>query len=246
MTEATEGRKDGRPMAIRAAVLTLGLLSVLPSFRRLSAQVGHDPSHSPYHDIRRGTGPRLVFGYLGGERGTVPVSMTNGVTFGARYEAWMGKSISFTAGLAYAQTTRYIVDPFLNDSVRKSGPIDNDVILADLGLQLSLTGSKTFHGFAPYVGTSLGLAFGSRLPADTSGYQFGTRFTFTPGAGLRWYPASRINVQADARLVFWKLRYPINYKTPLSPDGTTVLPLFAKETDWTIHPWVSLGVGWTF
>jgi len=232
-------RYGGR--CIRFAVL----LTAVPAFR-LTGQVGHDPSHSPYHDIRRGTGPRLVLGYLGGERGTVPVSMTNGVTFGVRYEAWMGKSMSFTVGLAYAQTTRYIVDPFLNDSVRRSGLIDNDVILADLGLQLSLTGSKTFHGFAPYVGTSLGLAFGSRLPADTSGYQFGTKFTFTPGAGLRWYLASRINVQADARLVFWKLRYPVNYLTSLSPDGTAVLPLTAKPTDWTIHPWVSLGVGWTF
>ena len=232
-------RYGGR--CIRFAVL----LTAVPAFR-LTGQVGHDPSHSPYHDIRRGTGPRLVLGYLGGERGTVPVSMTNGVTFGVRYEAWMGKSMSFTAGLAYGQTSRLIVDPFKDDSVRKSGPIDDDVILADLGLQLSLTGAKTFHGFAPFVTTSLGLAFGSRLPGDTSGYQFGTKFTFTPGAGLRWYPGRRVSVQADARLVFWKLRYPINYKTPLSNDGTRVLPLLAPETDWTIHPWVSLGVGWTF
>ena len=232
-------RYGGR--CIRFAVL----LTAVPAFR-LTGQVGHDPSHSPYHDIRRGSGPRLVLGYLSGDRGTIPVSITDGVTFGVRYEAWMGKSMSFTAGLAYGQTSRLIVDPFKDDSVRKSGPIDDDVILADLGLQLSLTGAKTFHGFAPFVTTSLGLAFGSRLPGDTSGYQFGTKFTFTPGAGLRWYPGRRVSVQADARLVFWKLRYPINYKTPLSNDGTRVLPLLAPETDWTIHPWVSLGVGWTF
>ena len=245
----TVGRSDSLTVGrgLRAAVLvgTTIVLSVSPTVR-LSGQVGHDPGHSPYHDIRRGSGPRLVLGYLSGDRGTVPVSITDGVTFGVRYEAWMGKSMSFTAGLAYGQTSRLIVDPFKDDSVRKSGPIDDDVILADLGLQLSLTGAKTFHGFAPFVTTSLGLAFGSRLPGDTSGYQFGTKFTFTPGAGLRWYPGRRVSVQADARLVFWKLRYPINYKTPLSNDGTRVLPLLAPETDWTIHPWVSLGVGWTF
>jgi len=245
----TVGRSDSLTVGrgLRAAVLvgTTIVLSVSPTVR-LSSQVGHDPGHSPYHDIRRGSGPRLVLGYLSGDRGTVPVSITDGVTFGVRYEAWMGKSMSFTAGLAYGQTSRLIVDPFKDDSVRKSGPIDDDVILADLGLQLSLTGAKTFHGFAPFVTTSLGLAFGSRLPGDTSGYQFGTKFTFTPGAGLRWYPGRRVSVQADARLVFWKLRYPINYKTPLSNDGTRVLPLLAPETDWTIHPWVSLGVGWTF
>src|SRR5947208_2075428 len=245
----TVGQSDGRTVRHWRQAAILGgvavVLSVSPTVG-LSGEVGTDPAQSPYHDFRRGSGPRLGLGYLSGDRGTLPASITDGVTFGVRYEAWMGKSMSFTAGLAYGQTSRLIVDPFKDDSVRKSGPIDDDVILADLGLQLSLTGAKTFHGFAPYVGTSLGLAFGSRLPADTSGYQFGTKFTFTPGAGLRWYLASRINVQADARLVFWKLRYPVNYLTSLSPDGTAVLPLTAKPTDWTIHPWVSLGVGWTF
>ena len=244
MNDDQSVRRLGGKM-LRFAAGAAVLLAAYPA-NRLTAQVGHDPGHSPYHDIRRGSGPRLVLGYLSGDRGTVPVSITDGVTFGVRYEAWMGKSMSFTAGLAYGQTSRFIVDPFKDDSVRKSGPIDDDVILADLGLQLSLTGSKTFHGFAPFVTTSLGLAFGSRLPADTSGYQFGTKLTFTPGAGLRWYPGRRVSVQADARLVFWKLRYPINYKTPLSNDGTRVLPLLAPETDWTTHPWVSLGVGWTF
>ena len=163
----TVGQSDGRTVRHWRQAAILGgvavVLSVSPTVR-LSGQVGHDPGHSPYHDIRRGSGPRLVLGYLSGDRGTVPVSITDGVTFGVRYEAWMGKSMSFTAGLAYGQTSRLIVDPFKDDSVRKSGPIDDDVILADLGLQLSLTGAKTFHGFAPFVTTSLGLAFGSRLP----------------------------------------------------------------------------------
>ena len=68
------------------------------------------------------------------------------------------------------------------------GPIDNDVVLADVGLQLSLTGGKSFHGLQPYVGGTLGLAFGSTIVADTSGYQFGTKFTYGPEAGMRWYP----------------------------------------------------------
>src|SRR6266498_727272 len=72
------------------------------------------------------------------------------------------------------------------------------------------------------------------------------RLTAQVGHDPSHSPYHDIRRGTGPRLVFWKLRYPIKYKTPLSPDGTTVLPLFAKETDWTIHPWVSLGVGWTF
>src|SRR5437867_12977664 len=40
------------------------LLAIVPSFR-LAAQVGHDPSHSPYRDVRRGATLVLTFGHLG-------------------------------------------------------------------------------------------------------------------------------------------------------------------------------------
>ena len=44
------------------------LFSIVPAFH-LSAQVGHEPSQSPYHDIRRGGVGVITFGYLGGSRG---------------------------------------------------------------------------------------------------------------------------------------------------------------------------------
>ena len=74
---------------------------------------------------------------------------------------------------------------------------------------------------------------------------FGTKFTLAPNAGLRWYLARRVSVRSDFRLVLWKLNYPISYKQPAS-DGSRVLPLTAALTDWTSHPWATIGVGWTF
>ena len=220
------------------------LLSGRPA-GRLCAQVGYEPGHSPFRDVRRGSGLRLATGYLGGDRGTVPVGPSDGATVGVRFETTLGSVASFTAGFAYGRTTRFIVFPYDSAGKRTTGPFDASVVLADLGLQLSLTGAKTFHGFLPYVGGSLGLAFGGNLPADTSGYRFGTKLTLAPGVGLRWYPARRFSVQADARALFWKLNYPITYKD-LAADGTRVLPLTAPESDWTTHSWISLGVGWTF
>jgi len=139
-----------------------------------------------------------------------------------------------------------VVDPTKDSVSRKSGPYDNTVVLADAGLQLVLTGRKTWRGFAPYVGGALGVAVGSTVKRDTSGYQFGTKVTIAPNAGVRWYPARRFSVRADFRLLLWKLKYPVSYKVPNAIDGGRVLPVTAPLTEWTTHPWATIGVGWTF
>jgi len=220
------------------------LLAIVPSFR-LAAQVGHDPSHSPYRDVRRGATLVLTFGHLGGSRGGPGVGISDGPTGGLRYEALFG-ALGATLGIAYGHTTRFVVDPTKDSVSRKSGPFDTDVVLADAALQLSLTGRKTWHGLAPYVGGALGVAVGGGSPPDPSGYNFGNKLTLAPQAGVRWYPARRVSVRADFRLVLWKLRYPLGYKQPSPVDGGRVLPLDASLDEWTSHPWITIGLGWTF
>src|SRR2546430_7282999 len=38
-------------------------------------------------------------------------------------------------------------------------------------------------------GGAFGAAIGGGSPPDPTGYDFGTKLTVAPGAGLRWYPA---------------------------------------------------------
>jgi len=155
-------------------------------------------------------------------------------------------AIGASLGLAYGRTNRYVVNPFKDTLSRKAGPVNNDVVLADAGLQLVLTGRKTWRGFAPYVGGALGVAIGSTSPRDSGGYKFGTKFTIAPNAGLRWYPARRLSVRGDFRLVLWKLNYPLQYKAGDPTDHVPVLAPSAALTEWTAHPWATIGVGWTF
>lgn len=210
------------------------------------AQVGYEPGHSPYHDTPRGGVTLVTFGYFGGSRGQVGVGISNGPTGGLRYETALGGAIAVTFGVAYAQTTRYVVDPTKDTLSRKTGPFDTDVVLADAGFQLLLTGRKTWHRFAPYVGGAVGFAVGGGSPPDTSGYTFGTKFTVTPSAGVRWFPARRVSVRAELSAVLWKLNYPVSYKVPDQVDAVRVLPVTAPLTDYTWHPWVTIGVGWIF
>ena len=226
------------------AIAALVWLSVVASYNAVAAQVGHDPGQSPYRDVRRGGVLVATGGYLGGSRGSVGVGISDGPTGGLRYEVPLGV-IGVSMGIAYAQTTSFVVDPTKDSLSRISGPYDNDVVLADLGLQLLLTGRKTWHGFAPYLGGALGLALSGGGPPDPNSYTFGNKVAFVPGAGLRWYPTRSVSVRTDLRLMLWKLSYPLDYRQP-SSDGSRVLPLDASLTEWTAHPWVTIGLGWTF
>src|SRR5881275_265964 len=232
---------------LRPATAALVWLSVVASYHVTAAQVGHEPSHSPYRDVRRGGVGVLTFGYLGGGRGSVGVGLSDGTTGGIRYEVPFG-AVGASLGLAYGRTNRFVVDPTKDSSspARTSPPVANDVVLIDAGLQLVLTGRKTWRGFAPYVGGALGVAIGGTTSRDSSGYRFGTKFTLAPNAGLRWYPARRLSVRGDVRLVLWKLNYPTQFKQPDPIDNTPVLPGTASLTEWTSHPWATIGVGWTF
>lgn len=229
--------------AIRAAALVW--LGVMAAWNGATAQEGYDPAHSPYHDIPRGAVWALSVGHLGGSRGDVGVGPSDGLTGALRYEVPFG-AVGVSLGLAYARTSRFAQDYTKDSTSRRTGPFNDAVVLADAGLQLVLTGRKSWRRFAPFIGGAIGVAIGSRLAQDTSGYQFGTKITLAPNAGVRWYPARRISVRGDLRLVLWKLHYPLSYKVPNKFDNSTVLPALASLDQWTAHPWVTIGVGWTF
>lgn len=223
-------------------------LSNIPTVQ-LSAQVGHDPGTSPYRDILWRSGPVFFVGHLSADRGRAGAGPSNALTFGARYEIPAGRSMQFQFTTAYLQADRFIMDPRADSTspARRTGPVRTDLALAEAGIQLRLTGGKTWHGLAPYVGTALGMLFDVNSPGDTSGsgYRFGTKVSLAFATGVRWYPARRLMVNGDVRAQLWRLKYPLSFHNP-SPDGSTVVPLRVALTDWTLHPWVSLGVGWTF
>lgn len=240
----TPGRHDAKT-TLAATLLCLG---VVASWRALPAQVGHDPAHSPYRDVVRGPAPVVFVGHLSGDRGRAGVGPANALTFGVRYELPAGRSLAVQFSGAYLKADRFIVNPYVAETAatRRTGPVDTDLLLTDVAFQLRLTGGKTWHGLAPYVTSGLGMAFDLRSPGDTtrSAYTFGSKLTVTVGTGVRWHAARRLAVQADARAVYWRLSYPSSFRS-LAPDGNRVVPL-GVNTDWTRHPWISLGLGWTF
>src|SRR3989442_11849967 len=147
--------------AVRTAIGGPELLPPQPP-NRISAQVGHDPAHSPYRDILLHSGPVFFVGHLGADRGVAGAGTSNALTFGARYEIPAGRSLHFQFTGAYLRGDRFILDPRADSSspARRTGPYKSDLALVQAGMQLRLTGGKPFRGFAPYASTGLGLLFG--------------------------------------------------------------------------------------
>jgi hypothetical protein len=207
-----------------------------------SAQVGYDPEHSPFRDIRKGTGLAFGVGWFAGDAGNLGIGPTDGPTATGRLEISLGGPTLVTVGATYAQLERNVVDPDPDTLPVRTGPFGTDILMLDLGLQLRLTGQKSYRRLAPYLGAAMGLAFELSGPPDPGGYSFGTRFTLAPGAGVRIYPGRRLSMSVDFRVLFWTLSYPTSYQVgspPLVPPG-------GDTSDWTTHPWTSVGVAWSF
>lgn len=248
MDGQTAGRPDGR---LRRFVVsaTMFLLAVGPSGRPAVGQVGHDPANSPYRDVTLKPTLSPYFGYLMADRGRARVGVSNALTFGVRYELPTGRSLLFQFGTAYLRGDRFVADPRADSTSpqRLTGPFNAAVLLADIGVQLRLTGTKSWHGMAPYAGVGLGMLFDADSPTDSSGYKFGTKLTLSGTTGMRLYPSRRITINAEARAQLWRLKYPLSFHdTNQAPDHSTVVPLRDPLNDWTLHPWFSLGIGWTF
>ena len=232
---------------MRIPVQVLGLITwgfVVPA--AATAQVGHTPEGSPYRDLRAKQAASVVGGYIGGSRGKANVGPAGGQVIGIRYDHAIGVPADIQISLSYAHLQRYVVEPGLPELIRTSGPIFQDVIMMETGGSLVVMGRKTWHGFAPYVGATFGVAFETGLSIESSGYQFGTKLTATPHLGFKWYPLQAFSIKVEGRDYLWRLSYPNQYAISLGTGLTPVLPSGAKLNEWTHHPALLVSVGYTF
>jgi hypothetical protein len=216
-----------------------------------AAQVGHRPSSSPYRDIRRGHTITALGGHAGGSGGQFGIGPHDGTVFGGRYDIRTSRALQLGVGVMHGEFERLIVDPFVQLDRRTSGPVQQQVTFTELDIQLNLTGNKTWHRLAPFVGAGAGVAFAGGTPADTSGFKFGRKFYFAPHAGVRVFVARRVHLRAEARTAFWKVSYPFTFQQepPLQP-GTAENPnaviAGGSTNEWTTNTWLQLGLGFGF
>jgi hypothetical protein len=232
---------------------TLALLSLAAP---LAAQVGHAPNASPYRDIPRGRSITLLIGDVGGKGGSIGVGPHHGQTYGARFDVRLGAPIQFGITVARGELERLVVSAADSVKNRVDGPVKQTLTMLELGLQLNITGRKSWHRLAPFIGGSAGYVDGSGLPAtvkDSSGYKFGGKLYFTAGGGMRVFISSALQLRLEARLLYWKLKYPLAYLADpaAQPSGdpanhpNSVLP-GSKQDEWSASRELRAGLSYSF
>jgi hypothetical protein len=232
-------------------VISLSFLLLASAVATASAQVGHPPDESPYRDIPTGHSIMPLVSFVGGGGGPLGVGPHNGVTVGGRYDLRVNYTLGFAATVTTGKLDRLIVNPFVKLANRTTGPVQQRVTFADVTVEFNVTGSKSWHGLAPYTGLTGGLAFAKRVTADTSGYKFGSRFYVAPQIGTRYFLTQHVMLRAEVRGLFWRLRYPSSFaQEPVEEPGTADSPNAVRPagnlTDWTLTPQLQLGLGYVF
>ena len=209
----------------------LALFLILAGAPPLAAQVGHAPQESPYRELPYGLGATALAGYFGGGGGSLGVGPHDGWMYGGRFQVRSNRALSIGVGAMYGTLQRRVLDPFAPSGERDKGLFDQSVWIPEAVVTMNLTGGKSWKRLAPFLGFGVGAAIGSDTPADTSGYEFGTRFSFAPFAGLRFAPSPRVAVRAEIRGNLWKLSYPTSFRTT-NEAGEVIID------DSTIGEWV--------
>jgi hypothetical protein len=228
------------PIVVFAAILGLAI--------EAHAQVGHPTGSSPYTPLQAKRVLSLGVGYLAGQAGTAGVGPTDGPLAAARFNLNLTGPIDIDVNASVANLNRGIINPNSAPADSILETVKQTVTMLDAGIILLLTGQKTWNRMVPYLGLSLGVAFGGSVPEDTlSGFTFKTQFQIAPSLGVRWYPSDRLMFRLDFRDVIWRLSYPPSFFERPADDPTSppvLNPNTQNNTDWTHHPTLVFTIGY--
>ena len=225
-----------------ASTMTLALALALAAGPAW-AQTGHPPGSSPYRDVVPNKTVTLFGGYMFGTGGTIGVAPHDGSFGGIRFDVRVSSPISLALSFQYGGMQRNYVDLADTAGGFIKGPIAQDVFMAEIGGQFNVTGKKSWHRLAPFMGVTLGIASANTSSVDHSGFKFGTRFEISPQWGTRIALSNRIILRAEMRWIFWGVNYGVTYRIPYPGYPYYVT---RENSQWTSNTALSLGIGFGF
>lgn len=225
---------------IRTAAFTLIVAVLLPA--SLAAQVGFPPEESPYRDQTIGQTLTVFTGYLSPGRDPASVAPDPSMLFGLRYDVGIGGPSAMYGRYIMAPSKRLRLAPSEPAATRVESTPSVTTHMFEIGLDISLTGRKSWHNLMPSVTAGLGIASDFEK-ADIGGYKFGTQFLLGLGAAVRYVPGGRLSYRASINNFLWQYDFPDAYFVPAS-DNTSILTETRHRSSWRSNWGVTVGVSW--
>lgn len=222
-----------------AGVLLLGALTVLSPLPAL-AQIGHLPDKSPYEDFKIGQTVSIMGGWLAVKRDPASVAPEASFLAALRYDIGVGGPASLFVRYMGAPSERNVLVPTNTRPTRVIGTEGATTHLLDAGLDISLTGRKTWHRLMPSVNGGVGVV-GDFASVDTGAYRFGTKFAFTYGFSMRYITRGGPQLRVDLTNFLWQYQYPDRYFVKAA-DTTSILTDTRQREAWRGNWGVSAGI----
>ncbi len=228
------------PRVLSAVRFALVLSVAVPS--ALRAQVGHSPTKSPYEDQKLGQSITLSGGWLATGRDPAGLAPDASIFGQIRYDIGVGGPASLFARYTIAPSQRAVLLPGVVTAQRKLKTSSVMMNMAEAGLDLALTGQKTWHHLIPSIDAGIGIT-SDFAQADSGSYQFGAKFGFSYGLSVRYYRANGMQFRAGLTNFVWQYQYPDSYYTKAT-DGTAILIDTKDRSKWKNNIGVSAGVSY--
>ena len=236
---------------MRRSLISMLVLALLAE--PLCAQVGYDPSRSPYRDLRQTQEVTFFSGYYRAKADPARVAPQSGPIFGALYQWRPSGPMHLNASISRVASQRRVLDPDLPGTCTNVPAADCKLIdtfrwplyFIEGGLALSLTGARSFYHLVPEIKAGAGAATDFHTEPDIGDFAFGTRFAFNWGAGIRWVPGGALQVRADLSNHLYAIKYPNTYYVA-APDQSVIFTSRQSNTAWLNNPSFTIGFSYLF
>ena len=180
-----------------------------------------------------------------------------GRIMGSYYQVRVGGPFSIQGNLGYLPTTRDVIDPRRDEGDRKIGEADVTLATADVRLQFTLTGPRTWYRMAPHFFAGGGIAMDFAPDQDIDmvleeddRFSFGPSFLGSFGAGIKLFPVDRISVRVEGMVTYWKVNTPRGFlrtdRPLLPPPEGSDQPAIPEDGFWSLGRGLSFGIAWRF
>lgn len=162
---------------------------------------------------------------------------------GLRYDVLLSSPAYFSLRMFGVSSEHDVYDATKAQANRLVGTAPTRQLGVESAIELSLTGTRTWHGVQPLIRGGVGFIAGVGNQFDQGGFATGASVLYSYGMGLRFPTGKNGEFRADGTWMIYQVRYPEHFRTTARADDT---PLRASGslTPFTTNRALTVSYSW--